>query len=162
MALLASGMVPGTSWGFRAEATGGGEHLVAVGRFSYLPTSTYSDPVSPLKGGTFQLMGGGLGGCWTNLPTRRLGGRVCAGGDINVTQARGFGIAEPSATTATWGAAWVGAGVQLRLVSHALLVAGWEATVGISRPRFTIEGGGSLYTPPALGGYAFFGLSVPY
>ncbi|MEA2701146.1 MAG: hypothetical protein QOI66_5417 [Myxococcales bacterium] len=160
-ALLAAGMVPGTAWGLRGEVAIGTRRLAGLARFSYLPSRSETAPTAPRQGGDFRLWAPGVGLCWKSGEAHRLSMRICGGGDLNITAGQGFGISEPAQHTVQWGSLWAGVGAQLRLFSHAFVVAGLEGTAGIERPSFTLNSG-DLYTVPPVGGYASLGLAVPY
>jgi hypothetical protein len=160
-ALLATGMVPGTAWGLRGEVAIGTRRLAGLVRFSYLPSRTETTPAVPRQGGDFQLWAPGIGLSWKSGEAHRLSIRICGGGDLNITAGQGFGISEPAQRTVQWGSLWAGLAGQLRLFSHAFLVAGLEGTAAIKRPSFTLNSG-DLYTVPPVGAYASLGLAIPY
>jgi hypothetical protein len=97
-------------------------------------------------GGRIGLYSGGLLGCLDALRTStgllRLG--LCARGEIGAQEGNGFGVQEPSHTTAFWAAAFGGASVWL---SSGSLRTALSAEVGtpLVRPDFDIEGVGEVF-----------------
>ncbi|HVR63388.1 MAG TPA: hypothetical protein VMU50_15915 [Polyangia bacterium] len=160
-ALLAHGMMPGWAFGVRGEANLGSEHWKGQARVSYLPSRSEAGSAGGRQGGDFRLLAFGLGACRAGGGARRISARLCAGGDLNVTDVQGYGVTEPAQHTVAWGSLWVGLGVELRVFSHAALFAGIDGSVGLKRPSFTLDSG-NFYQVPAVGGYGSAGLVVPF
>jgi|SRR5579872_2225060 len=160
-ALLATGMMPGWVWGLRGEANLTGKHWAVQGRLSYLPSQSDAGTADGHEGGDFRLVAPGIGACGMTSETRRLSGRLCAGGDLNLTRVEGFGVTEPAQHTVRWGALWAGIAGQLRIFPHAYVVAGLDGTAALKRPSFTLDSG-DFYAMPAYGAYASLGLAATY
>jgi hypothetical protein len=160
--VVALGLSPGAAWGARLEAHVMGRRFGATVRTTYLSEQRRADPDQPTHGGAFRLASAGGGGCAADDRTRRLGWRLCAGADVNVTLARGYGLAETASPTALWGAAWAGATARVRLRPHVDAWASVEGAAAIRRPAFAIEGGARIFRPSPVGGTAALGVAVTW
>jgi hypothetical protein len=159
--VAALGLLPGAAFGARLEAFLARRHVGMVARATIFPEHNRVALGAAGAGGAFQLKSAGVGACWVGV-AYSLDGRVCAGGDLINTRARGFGVAQTTSAAASSEAVWTGALVEWRLLSHLALTFEAEAALLLERPTFAIEGAPGAFTPSPIAAAAGLGLAVPF
>ena len=110
-------------------------------------------------GARFTLLVAGARGCWALLR-----GAVelspCAGADVQVMRAKGFGAAQNYDASGAWLSAAGGALVRVPLGSWFALRADADAIVPLSRPTFVVEGDGAVHRPSSIGARAGIGAEL--
>lgn len=100
-------------------------------------------------GARFQLAAGGVRLCPNAMPgrDRRVRIPLCAGVDVGAVFADAEGSAVRNGTSARsfWAAATFEAGVSVQVARFVSLTGGFEAGVALSRPRFSLDGGGQVH-----------------
>ena len=110
-------------------------------------------------GATFSLLGAGVRGC---LALARFAAELstCAGAELTVVNARGFGASRDYEASAVWMSAAAGALLRIPLASWLAVRADGDALVPLSRPRFVVEGDAAVYRPAAFGARGAIGAEV--
>ena len=112
-----------------------------------------------LAGARFTLLVAGGRACWAVLQ-----GSVeiapCAGADVQVMKAKGFGASQNYDAKGTWMSATGGVLVRVPLLPWLALRADADAIVPITRPRFVVEGEGAVHRPSAIGARAGIGAEL--
>lgn len=107
-------------------------------------------------GASLGLMTVGARGCWAVARTA-VEVSPCAGADLQIVRASGFG----AETNYDRGAAWITAGagglVRVPISPGFSLRADAEAAAPLSRPRFVVDGDGAIHKPAVLGARAAIG-----
>ncbi|HTA19933.1 MAG TPA: hypothetical protein VK989_11605 [Polyangia bacterium] len=155
------GFLPGGALGVRGEISAAWRAFEIVGRGTLFPESNRASFGSTGAGGDLQLEGAGLGLCGRGA-RGRFGARVCVGGDLLHTSARGLGVSKTNVDRVWWGAAWTGASVELRLYRHLALALDAEVALLLERPTFEIVGESAEFTPSPVGGLLALGVAVPF
>ena len=100
-------------------------------------------------GARLQLAAGGVRLCPNAMPGRERRVRIplCAGVDLGAVLAGAEGSAVQNATSARsfWAAATFEAGVSVQLARFVSLTGAFEAGIALSRPRFSLDGGGEVH-----------------
>jgi hypothetical protein len=111
-------------------------------------------------GARFSMTSIGARGCWAALRTTSFDLSPCAGADVHLVSAPGYGADANYTATARWATVAGGALARVPLASWLALRARVEAFVPLSRPTFVVEGEGPVHRPPTLGAAASFGAEV--
>jgi hypothetical protein len=110
-------------------------------------------------GAAFTLLAAGARGCWAILR-----GDVeispCAGADLQMVSAKGFGATTNYDASAAWISATGGGLVRVPVTSWLALRGEADALVPLSRPRFVVEGDGAVHKPAAIGVFAAIGAEL--
>ena len=112
-----------------------------------------------LAGATFTLLSTGVRGCWA-IVREDVELSPCAGADVQVMSARGFGAARNYDASAAWMSVSGGALLRIPLTSWVALRAQVDAIVPLSRPSFVVEGDGAVHRPAGLGARAGIGAEL--
>ncbi len=111
------------------------------------------------KGGEFQLQLGGLLGCGERaMGVLRAEG--CAGLEIGQITARGVGVSEPRAGSASWRAGRVDVGLRWPLSGGISLAARGALVAPLARQYFVLDGSERVYRPAALAVRGLLGLDL--
>ncbi|MBX3222487.1 MAG: hypothetical protein KF795_18360 [Labilithrix sp.] len=108
-------------------------------------------------GARFEMTSLGGRGCWRALATTGFDLAPCAGADVQLVTASGYGADANFTAKAGWAAFAGGALARLPLASWIALRARLEAFVPLSRPTFVVENDGLVHRPPTLGAAASLG-----
>lgn len=111
-------------------------------------------------GARFSMTSLGGRGCWAALRAHAFELAPCAGADVHLVTADGFGADDNFAPSAAWTTVTGGALGRLSLSSWLALRARVEAFVPLSRPTFVVENDGAVHRPPSLGAAASFGAEL--
>lgn len=111
-------------------------------------------------GARFTLTSVGGRGCWAALRTRSFDLSPCAGADVHVVDAQGFGADANRSAAAQWTTIAGGALGRVPVTSWLALRARVEAFVPLSRPTFVVDGEGPVHRPPTVGAAASFGAEL--
>jgi len=84
----------------------------------------------------------------------------CAGADVTFSSGTGFGAAENYTPSATWVSVAGGGLLRVPLTSFLALRAELAALVPLTRPRFVVDGDGTVYGPPAMGARGTIGAEI--
>jgi hypothetical protein len=160
-AVGALGFLPEASLGARVELSVARAHLAVVGRATLYPEDARASLGGTGASGELQLWTAGIGLCGRGS-RGRWGGRVCLGGDLAHTSARGAGVSETNAAVQWWGSTWLGLSGELALWRHLALTADVEGALVLVRPSFGIHGVASTFTVAPVGGLVALGLAVPF
>jgi hypothetical protein len=136
-----------------------GRTLLAADAVAWFPRRAYGGPIAG-GGGEIGLLTASLRGCFAGF--RAFGTALwfepCVRGEGGISSGRGFGLAEPTSSTAPWGAAFVGFSIRQ---SPADSLAAWlslEGGVAFVRPSYVIEDFGPVFRAAPVLGRAAFGL----
>lgn len=101
-------------------------------------------------GAKLTLLTAGARGCWALLrgPVELS---PCAGADLDIVRASGFGARANYDASAAWISAAAGALVRVPVGSWLALRAHADATAPLARPRFVVEGDGAVHQPSTFG-----------
>jgi hypothetical protein len=115
-------------------------------------------------GARFSRLSVGARGCWTLWRSQGGGGDVaaCGGADIERVRAPGRGVDPSYDASADWVAGAAGGLGRIVLTRWLALRTRLEGSVPLSRPRFVIDGAGSLHRPAALSAAGSFGLELSF
>lgn len=145
------GRLPWATVGARLAATFGLVRVLDLELGGSYLTSTGTGAISVADGGTggahFSLWSMTVGLCGKSLVVGRLSGHTCVGGDVGVTTASGFGVAEPAQKTVWVPNAWFGFDSAVRLTHHLALVAEFKGEVAVARPVFVINNASPVFQP---------------
>jgi hypothetical protein len=156
---LSAGVLPGTANGFGAAASLEGRlWRVELGGELWLPRSTVYPDV-PNVGATVGLVAGEARSCV--LPSLgRLVVPVCAGLDLGVMGATGFGVAQVRTSQQLWAALAFGPALRLPLVGPLSLWLQGEGLVSINRPEFHMRNLDLLYRPEPAAAQGWMGIEL--
>jgi len=161
-ALLAVGDV-----GALPHVAAGGELNVALqrGRFGAIALVSGFPPqqtsVTPLTGGQFTLVFGGLLAC-ANRPRTSATAEICAGGELGRIVGEGTGATHPRVGGALWAAGRAEVGVAVPISSDWAFVAQAAAVFPFVRPTFQINGMAAGYQPAVVSGRVGAGLQLAF
>jgi hypothetical protein len=127
--------------------TPGRLRLEAGGAF-YAGQSRTTDQ-SP-AGADLRLLVAGARGCWAVVRSV-VEIAPCAGSDLNVLTAKGFGAPENYDTSAAWASGSAGALLRVPVASWLALRGQADFVVPFARPRFVVEGEGAIHRPAPSG-----------
>jgi hypothetical protein len=105
-----------------------------------------------------------LGGraCWAAIRTDAFDVSPCAGLDVHLTDAQGYGAVKNVAASATWGAANAGVLGRLPITTWLGLRARAEISGALARPTFVVEDDGPVHRPALFGTSASLGVEVHF
>jgi hypothetical protein len=110
-------------------------------------------------GARLTLVAAGARGCWA-VAQGDVELSPCAGADVQVVQARGYGAASNYDASAAWIAAAGGALVRVPVTGWLALRGDVDAIGPLSRPRFVVEGEGAVHRPASFGVRAGIGAEL--
>ncbi|HMJ12516.1 MAG TPA: hypothetical protein VK524_13925 [Polyangiaceae bacterium] len=150
--VLAWGALPGAAPGLTAAG------FAEVGRIRlelgalWLPYAKRvvqdSDPEPP-KGGKLSLIAGAARACYLLGVAPELG--ACAGGELGVLGAKGFGTEQDRRRSVLWAALGPGLAAALPLGQAASLALGADLLFALNRPRFELDNVGLVHRPAPVG-----------
>lgn len=112
------------------------------------------------SGARFSMTSVGGRGCWVALRSGPLDIAPCAGADVHLVAASGYGADANFAATAEWTAVTGGGLGRFALASWLALRARAEAFAPLTRPTFVVQNEGPVHRPPVVGAAASFGVEV--
>lgn len=110
-------------------------------------------------GATFTLLVAGARGCWA-IVRDAVELSPCAGADVQIVKAHGYGASANYDASAAWLSATGGALVRVPVTRWLALRGDVDAVVPLSRPTFVVEGDGAVHRPKALGVRAGIGAEL--
>jgi hypothetical protein len=115
---------------------------------------------SSASGATFTLTSLGGRGCWAALRGKSVDLAPCAGADLHLVSAPGYGADSNYSPDGSWVSITGGGLGRLSLSSWLALRVRLEAVVPLARPTFVVRNEGSVHRPPSLGAAASVGLEL--
>lgn len=111
-------------------------------------------------GARFSMTSLGGRGCWAALRGVGLELSACAGADVHVISAPGYGADANYPADGAWTTVTGGGLGRFELTSRIALRARAEAFAPLSRPTFVVQNEGLLHRPASIGAAASFGVEV--
>ncbi len=115
---------------------------------------------SSVSGARFAMTSLGARACWTTLRAGDFELAPCAGADVHLVSADGYGADANYSASAEWTTVTGGALGRFALASWLSLRARAEAFVPLSRPTFVVQNEGPVHRPPSIGAAATLGVEV--
>jgi hypothetical protein len=133
-----------------------------MGSFAYFPPQRRLIAAGSPAGGDFTLLSAALVGCRFLLTVSSLRGALCAGPELNVVLAKGFGVISPRDGSGKWGALVAEALLGAQILDPLVVELRVGGVVPFARPSFFFDDLGTVYRPSVVGLRFSLGLTANF
>jgi len=154
-----TGALPGVALGSALQASLRRQDLRLVVQAAFFPSQ--ETRVAGGIGGDFQLVLGGLLGCFAH-GAERLTLSACAGGEVGRVTGSAIGVSTPRLGSALWAAGRAEVGAELTFASRFLVFVQGGVALPAKRPTFVVDGTVRVHQADGLTARSMLGIAVTF